>query len=348
MLSVTDASRRNALVAPERKRYARIPEVLPIPDLIELQLPVVPLVHRPRAAGAVRRDQPHPGLHRQGDGAPLQGVRVRRAQVLRARVPHARPDLLQAALRRRGAAHQGDRRDPEPAGLHGRLPDHDRPGHVHHQRRRARRGQPAGALARASTTPPPRTRPPAGRCTAPRSSPTAAPGWSSRPPPATSSTSRSTASASSRRPSCCAPSATRTTRRWSRCSRASTPARTPYIASTLEKDSTNTRQEALIEVYKKLRPGDPPTGDNAEKLVESLFFNFRRYDLGRVGRYKVNKKLDPVAERMGIDLPRDQRHHQPRGHRGHRRPPHRAQQRPRPGRTTSTTSATAASAPTAS
>ena len=77
---------------------------------------------------------------------------------------------------------------------------------------------------------------------------------------------------------------------------------TPYIASTLEKDSTNTRGEALIEVYKKLRPGDPPTGDNAEKLVESLFFNFRRYDLGRVGRYKLNKKLSAVAERMGIDL----------------------------------------------
>src|SRR4051795_11071437 len=81
----------------------------------------------------------------------------------------------------------------------------------------------------------------------------------------------------------------------------------PYIASTLEKDSTNTRGEALIEVYKKLRPGDPPTGDNAEKLVESLFFNFRRYDLGRVGRYKFNKKLDPVAQRMGIQLPRDGR-----------------------------------------
>ena len=81
----------------------------------------------------------------------------------------------------------------------------------------------------------------------------------------------------------------------------------PYIASTLEKDSTNTRQEALIDVYKKLRPGDPPTGDNAEKLVESLFFNFRRYDLGRVGRYKFNKKLDGVAERMGIQLSRDQR-----------------------------------------
>src|SRR4051794_6983784 len=79
----------------------------------------------------------------------------------------------------------------------------------------------------------------------------------------------------------------------------------PYIASTLEKDSTNTRGEALIEVYKKLRPGDPPTGDNAEKLVESLFFNFRRYDLGRVGRYKLNKKLTPVADRMGISLSTD-------------------------------------------
>src|SRR5215210_1233542 len=75
-----------------------------------------------------------------------------------------------------------------------------------------------------------------------------------------------------------------------------------YIASTLDKDSTNTRGEALIEVYKKLRPGDPPTGDNAEKLVESLFFNFRRYDLGRVGRYKLNKKLSAVADRMGINM----------------------------------------------
>src|SRR6188508_1256086 len=82
---------------------------------------------------------------------------------------------------------------------------------------------------------------------------------------------------------------------------------TQFIAATLERDSTNTRQEALIEVYKKLRPGDPPTGDNAEKLVESLFFNFRRYDLGRVGRYKFNKKLGPVAERMGIELSSTQR-----------------------------------------
>ncbi len=81
----------------------------------------------------------------------------------------------------------------------------------------------------------------------------------------------------------------------------------PYIAATLDKDLTKTQQDALIEVYKKLRPGDPPTGDNARQLVESLFFNFRRYDLGRVGRYKFDKKLDAVAERMGIELQRDER-----------------------------------------
>jgi DNA-directed RNA polymerase subunit beta len=81
----------------------------------------------------------------------------------------------------------------------------------------------------------------------------------------------------------------------------------PFIANTLDKDLTKTQQEALIEVYKKLRPGDPPTGDNARQLVESLFFNFRRYDLGRVGRYKFNKKLDAVAGRMGIELPREGR-----------------------------------------
>ncbi len=81
----------------------------------------------------------------------------------------------------------------------------------------------------------------------------------------------------------------------------------PFIASTLDKDLTHTQAEALIEVYKKLRPGDPPTGENARQLVESLFFNFRRYDLGRVGRYKFDKKLDGVASRMGLELQREQR-----------------------------------------
>jgi DNA-directed RNA polymerase subunit beta len=77
----------------------------------------------------------------------------------------------------------------------------------------------------------------------------------------------------------------------------------PYVQLTLEKDPAENQDEALIEVYKKLRPGDPPTVENARALVTSLFFNFRRYDLGRVGRYKLNKALDEVAAKLKIDLP---------------------------------------------
>ncbi|MGH2454839.1 MAG: DNA-directed RNA polymerase subunit beta [Candidatus Limnocylindria bacterium] len=77
----------------------------------------------------------------------------------------------------------------------------------------------------------------------------------------------------------------------------------PYVQLTLDKDTAETQDEALIEVYKKLRPGDPPTVDNARALVTSLFFNFRRYDLGRVGRYKLNKALGDVAGKLKIDLP---------------------------------------------
>ncbi len=77
----------------------------------------------------------------------------------------------------------------------------------------------------------------------------------------------------------------------------------PFVAQTLEKDPATTQDEALIEVYKKLRPGDPPTVDNARALVNSLFFNFRRYDLARVGRYKLNKALGETASKMKIKLP---------------------------------------------
>jgi DNA-directed RNA polymerase subunit beta len=77
----------------------------------------------------------------------------------------------------------------------------------------------------------------------------------------------------------------------------------PYVSLTLDKDPAATQDEALIEVYKKLRPGDPPTVDNARALVQSLFFNFRRYDLGRVGRYKLNKALGDVAAKLKIELP---------------------------------------------
>ena len=63
------------------------------------------------------------------------------------------------------------------------------------------------------------------------------------------------------------------------------------VQRTLEKDATTTREEALIELYRRLRPGEPPTVDSARSLLEGLFFNAQRYDLADVGRYKINKKL---------------------------------------------------------
>ncbi|MDR5709446.1 MAG: DNA-directed RNA polymerase subunit beta, partial [Armatimonadota bacterium] len=72
------------------------------------------------------------------------------------------------------------------------------------------------------------------------------------------------------------------------------------ILTTLEKDPTRDRASALIEIYKRQRPGDPPTVESATALLQQLFFEPRRYDLGKVGRYKLNKKL-------GLDLPLDVR-----------------------------------------
>ena len=65
----------------------------------------------------------------------------------------------------------------------------------------------------------------------------------------------------------------------------------PTIRATLEKDTCKTYEEALLEIYRKLRPGEPPTVDSAETLIHNLFFDPRRYDLSTVGRYKFNKKL---------------------------------------------------------
>jgi DNA-directed RNA polymerase subunit beta len=64
-----------------------------------------------------------------------------------------------------------------------------------------------------------------------------------------------------------------------------------YIRNTLEKDNTDSTEKALIEIYERLRPGEPPTVDNAKNLLESRFFDPKRYDLANVGRYKINKKL---------------------------------------------------------
>ena len=83
----------------------------------------------------------------------------------------------------------------------------------------------------------------------------------------------------------------------------------PSVAATLERDTTTTREEALIEIYKKLRPGEPPTLENASALIEATFFDNKRYDLASVGRYKLNKKLgwrrrllDKVLDQTLVDV----------------------------------------------
>ena len=337
MLSVTDPA-GVASAAPERKRYATHPRSPAHPEPDRAPAAVVQLVHRERPARAARRDQPHPGLHRQGHGASLQGLRVRRAQVLRAGVPHPRPDLLQAALRWVELLIKETGEIQEQRVYMGDFPFMTERGHVHHQRRRARRRQPA--------------RPLAGRLLHRRRGP----GHRPRPvqrqghpqpwrvarvrdgrPRSAVRQGRSQAQARGHQAAACRRLGLSRGRRPDRSnaiccasSSASTPATRATSQATLDKDTTTTRQEALIEVYKKLRPGDPPTGDNAEKLVESLFFNFRRYDLGRVGRYKVNKKLEPGRRPDGHHPAARRADDHQGGHRRHRRPPHRAQQRPGP------------------
>src|SRR6266487_3818543 len=68
------------------------------------------------------------------------------------------------------------------------------------------------------------------------------------------------------------------------------------MRATLEKDHTQGQDDALLDIYRKLRPGEPPTKESAQALLENLYFNAKRYDLAKVGRYKVNKKL-------GLSLP---------------------------------------------
>ncbi|NEE00263.1 DNA-directed RNA polymerase subunit beta [Phytoactinopolyspora halotolerans] len=71
------------------------------------------------------------------------------------------------------------------------------------------------------------------------------------------------------------------------------------MRSTLEKDHTTSQEEALLDIYRKMRPGEPPTREAAQQLLENAYFNPKRYDLAKVGRYKLNKKL-------GLDLSLDQ------------------------------------------
>ena len=79
----------------------------------------------------------------------------------------------------------------------------------------------------------------------------------------------------------------------------------PVLLETLEKDTVNTQEEALLDIYRKLRPGEPANVDAAQTLLNNFYFDSRRYDLAKVGRYKINKKLaieaDPRASTLSLE-----------------------------------------------
>ena len=79
----------------------------------------------------------------------------------------------------------------------------------------------------------------------------------------------------------------------------------PKILASLEKDNSRSYEEGLIEIYKRIRPGEPPTVESAESLLNAVFFDARRYDLARVGRYKFNKKLAFENRIVGLVLAED-------------------------------------------
>ncbi|MBA3995005.1 MAG: DNA-directed RNA polymerase subunit beta [Cyanobacteria bacterium DS2.3.42] len=78
-----------------------------------------------------------------------------------------------------------------------------------------------------------------------------------------------------------------------------------FLKKTLEKDSTKSREDSLIEVYRKLRPGDPPSVAGGQSIIDSRFFDDKRYDLGKVGRYKLNKKLSLSVSEIQRTLTRE-------------------------------------------
>ena len=115
----------------------------------------------------------------------------------------------------------------------------------------------------------------------------------------------------------------------------------PYLRDTLIADKVQTPDEAIMEIYRRLRPGDPPTLETAQNLFNNLFFNPERYDLSKVGRLKLNYKFK-------LDEPLDNTVLTKRGHPRDGPLPDRSQERQAARSTTSTTSATAACARSAS
>ena len=141
------------------------------------------------------------------------------------------------------------------------------------------------------------------------------PGWSSTSTSATPSACASTASAASRSPCCSRRSAGPPSRSSERFGFSET------MLATLEKDHTAGQDEALLDIYRKLRPGEPPTKESAQTLLENLFFKDKRYDLAKVGRYKANKKLGLTIDNRGrhADRGRHRHHHRVPGPAARRR-----------------------------
>jgi len=79
-----------------------------------------------------------------------------------------------------------------------------------------------------------------------------------------------------------------------------------FLANTFAKDTTTSQEEALLEIYRKMRPGDHVILDNARSLIENMFFNYRRYSLGKVGRYKIQKRLGFLKEKLPYAAGEDQ------------------------------------------
>ena len=73
-----------------------------------------------------------------------------------------------------------------------------------------------------------------------------------------------------------------------------------YIQATFEKDASHTTNEALTDVFRRLRPGDLATIDNARQMIERMFFDFKRFDIGKVGRYHMNRRLRSIKETLGM------------------------------------------------
>ena len=354
MLSVADSSLVRDLRSPIS--YARIAEKsLQIPNLIELQLESFDWF----VDKGLRElfDEISPIKDFTGKVMELQFLDYEFGDPKYSELECRTRDLTfsRAALRAGRAPDQGDGRDPAPARLHGRLPVDDGPGHVHHQRRRARRREPARPLAGRLLQRSSRTRPPAATLFTRQGHPE--PRRLARVRDAatrTSSRSRSTASARSRPPRCCAPSATSATTRSPASSRAvDTDPEHQYIASTrstrtprrraARRSSRSTRSCARAT----RRPATTPASSSRACSSTSAATTSAASAATSSTRSWTPSRRGWASSCRARTRPQSADDH-PRGHRRHRRPPDRAQQRPRHSRTTSTTSATAASAPSAS